>query len=405
MKDDSVPLGAYLKPSCGRPRLNRIPALHGLVVSAAVLAVACSNGGDTSIKQPAEPVRQVATPATSAAKKQEAKNMAERMAKALATRARPIVGQLPAVVDSESNPVTEAKVVLGRQLFFETRLSKNHDLSCSSCHNLAGYGVDIRVVGGKTSMGHGAAMGGRNSPTVYNAALHIAQFWDGREPDVEAQAKGPVLNPVEMAMPSEKSVVGVLKSIPGYRPLFEAAFPDDRKPLTYDNMARAIGAFERKLITPSRFDQFLAGQWDALSSAEQGGLAVFLQAGCTACHIGPALGGRMYQKLGLMKPYPTADVGRSAITGNEADKFFFKVPSLRNIAKTAPYLHDGSIATLDEMVDVMAEYQTPRGKLKASEKKALLAFLSSLTGELPADYIKAPQPLAGGPKTPKPNPN
>ena len=173
---------------------------------------------------------------------------------ALRERARSVFGELPEEAASESNPVTEEKITLGRMLYFDTRLSKNHDVSCNSCHGLANFGVD----GQATSPGHKGQRGDRNSPTVYNAALHISQFWDGRAADVEAQAKGPVLNPIEMAMPSEDAVVALLKSIPGYAPLFVAAFPGEEGSITYNNMARAIGAFERRLITADRLDAFVS---------------------------------------------------------------------------------------------------------------------------------------------------
>lgn len=293
---------------------------------------------------------------------------------------------------------------LGRQLYYEKRLSKNHDISCNSCHDLANYGVDVRTPGAKTSSGHRAAMGDRNSPTVYNAALHFAQFWDGRAADVEEQAKGPVLNPVEMAMPDEASVLAVLKSIPAYEPLFKSAFPDDADPITYDNMAKAIGAFERKLVTKAPVDDFLGGKTDAIDTQQQRGLALFVDAGCIACHAGSNFGGQMYQKLGLLKPYTTADEGRFKVTKAESDKFMFKVPSLRNIAKTAPYLHDGSLATLEETVAMMAEHQTAKGKLTDAEKADLVAFLGALTGEIPQEYIKEPAALEAGAETPKPDP-
>src|SRR5262249_16399818 len=197
---------------------------------------------------------------------------------------------------------------------------------------------------------------GRNSATTFNAAAEFVQFWDGRAADVEAQAKGPVLNPVEMAMGSDAAVVAVLETIPGYAPLFKAAFPQDAKPITYDNMARAIGAFERRLITPSPFDKFLAGDTAALDDAQVQGLQTFLDTGCTTCHQGVGIGGGMYQKIGLVRPYATLDEGRAAITKNPADKQFFKVPSLRNVAKTAPYFHDGSIDTLDKAIRTMAAF-------------------------------------------------
>lgn len=323
---------------------------------------------------------------------------------ALIAKSKSLFGALPAVMESPKNPVTEPKVVLGRQLYFETRLSKNHDLSCNSCHVLDSYGIDPRP-NNKTSEGHKGQFGGRNSPTSYNAALHFVQFWDGRAADVEEQAKGPILNPVEMAMPDEASVIAVLESIPGYLPLFQSAFPEAEKPITYDNVAAAIGAFERKLVTPGRFHKFLGGDASALDEKEQRGLSLFIDAGCIACHQGPGLGGGMYQKLGLLKPYPTSDAGRFDATKVESDRGFFKVPSLLNIARTAPYFHDGSIATLEQAVRIMAEYQTAKGTLTDAEVADLVAFLNALTGELPVEYIKEPPALAAGPKTPKPNPN
>ncbi len=304
----------------------------------------------------------------------------------------------PAEATPKSYAMSEEKVALGRSLYFDPRLSKNHDVSCNTCHDLAKYGVD----GEPTSPGHKGQRGDRNSPTVYNAAFHLAQFWDGRAADVEAQAKGPVLNPIEMAMPSEDAVVATLASIPGYQEQFKKAFPESG--ITYDNMATAIGAFERRLVTPSPFDDFLAGNDAGINDGALRGLQIFMDTGCIQCHTGPALGGTMYQKLGAVKPYDTKDVGRFALTKNEADRHSFKVPTLRNVAKTGPWLHDGSIVTLENVVEIMAEHQTTKGTLSATEKTAILAFLDSLTGELPAAYIKAPQLPESGPTTPKPDP-
>ena len=315
------------------------------------------------------------------------------------TRATAMLGALPMEAASEANPVTEAKVELGRMLYYDPRLSKNHDISCNSCHQLDAYGVD----GEATSPGHRGQRGGRNSPTVYNAALHVAQFWDGREPDVEAQAKGPVLNPIEMAMPSEEAVVAVLESIPGYPPLFAAAFPDSQG-ITYDDMARAIGAFERRLITPGRLDAFIEGDDDALSPAELAGLDQFLTVGCTTCHRGALVGGGLYQKLGLIKPYPTEDPGRQAVTGQAVDLYKFKVPSLRNIAQTGPYLHDGSVAELDEMVRLMGEHQLGR-TLSDEQVASLVTFLGALTAGVDEAYIARPELPASGPNTPPADPS
>ncbi len=326
-------------------------------------------------------------------------------ASAVQQRARAIFAPLPVSAESASNPSTDARTALGRQLYYEPRLSKNHDISCNSCHSLSAYGIDVRTPGAKTSAGHKGQLGDRNSPTVYNAALHFVQFWDGRSPDVEAQALGPMRNPVEMAMPSDAHIVKLLQSIPGYAQLFKAAFPDDKDPITFANVAKAIGAFERKLVTPGRFDKFLRGDTSALTEPEAKGLAAFMDAGCIACHMGPTVGGTMYQKLGLMKPYPTKDEGRFQETKNEADKFFFKVPSLRNIEKTAPYFHDGSLPQLEDAVKVMVEYQTAKGKFSDEELQNVLAFLKSLTGELPGDYIKEPAALPPSKTTPKPDPS
>jgi cytochrome c peroxidase len=315
-------------------------------------------------------------------------------------RSQQVFGILPDSVPSETNKLTEEKIALGRMLFFDKRLSKNHDISCNSCHGLTTHGVDGEV----TSPGHQGQRGGRNSPTVYNAALHIAQFWDGRSPDVEDQAKGPVLNPIEMAMPSEEATVAVLKSIPGYAELFAAAFPDDEEPITYDNMARAIGAFERGLITADRFDAFASGQDEALSNEELAGLSLFMTTGCITCHSGPTIGGNLYRKLGLVRPYATEDPGRVEVTNDEADRTVFKVPSLRNIAMTGPYFHDGSVASLDEAIRLMASHQLGVD-LADNQVATIAAFLGTLTGTVDPEYIAEPELPESGPDTPAPDPS
>lgn len=300
------------------------------------------------------------------------------------------------VAENPANPITDAKVDLGRMLYYDTRLSKNRTVSCNTCHDLASFGDD----GLATSKGIDGQIGGRSAPTVYNAAIHIAQFWDGRAADVEAQAVGPVLNPIEMGMPDEQYVLRVLKSIPGYVEAFAKAFPEETEPLTYANVGKAIGAFERKLMTPSRFDDFLKGDEKALTDAEKHGLNLFVTTGCTVCHNGMGVGGHLYQKLGLVKEWPTKDLGRYEATKNEADKYFFKVPSLRNITETGPYLHDGSIASLEEMTAKMAEYQLGR-TLSEEDTKAIVTFLGSLKGRIDEEYIKKPELPADGPDTPK----
>ncbi len=307
----------------------------------------------------------------------------------------------PTEMLSESNPITEDKIALGRMLYYETRLSKNQDLSCNSCHLLDNYGVD----GQPTSEGHAKQLGGRNSPTVYFAAGHFAQFWDGRAKDVEEQAKGPILNPIEMAMPDEASVLKLLRSIPGYVDAFHKAFPEEKSPISYDNLANAIGAFERKLVTKSPFDSFLSGDSSALSDAEQTGLKVFVETGCVTCHMGALLGGSQYRKLGVIHPFPDLqDTGRYEATQQENDKYLFKVPSLRNVAKTGPYLHDGSIPKLRKVIMLMGRHQLG---IRLSREKVLSieTFLGSLTGEIPMTYIAKPTLPENGPNTPKPDPN
>jgi len=279
---------------------------------------------------------------------------------------------------AEPSELERIRIALGKKLYLDPQLSLSKKISCNSCHKLDGFGVDNLP----TSPGHEGKLGDRNSPTVYNSALHIAQFWDGRAKDVEEQALGPVLNPGEMAMPSEAEVMRRLSSSPEYKQLFSQAFPGEASPMNYPNVGKAIGAFERRLLTPSRFDNYLKGDDTALTQAEKDGLKTFVTSGCIACHSGVAVGGQMYQKLGLIKPYPTTDLGRYEVTKNEADKYFFKVPSLRNVTKTAPYFHDGSVLTLEDAILKMGEYQLGR-TLSESEIKSIVAFLGSLEGTIP----------------------
>ena len=304
---------------------------------------------------------------------------------------------LPTEAPAPDNELTEAKINLGRMLYYETRISKGGKMSCNSCHMLDKYGQDNLPF----SPGHEGKLGGRSSPSTYNAAIHIAQFWDGRAPTVEEQAKGPVLNPVEMGMPSADFVVDVLKSMPGYVEAFKAAFPGEAEPINYNNFGKAVGAFERKLLTPSRWDDYLKGKKDALTAEEAKGYETFAKAGCATCHNGPGVGGAMYQKLGLVKAWPELkDVGRQEATKQESDKYFFKVPSLRNITETAPYLHDGSVKTLEDMVSKMAEHQVGK-TLTPEETVSIVTFLKALKGDLPKEYIAVPKLPESGPNTPK----
>ncbi len=293
---------------------------------------------------------------------------------------------LPDEMGSTDHPVTEAKIALGRMLYYETRISKHGNQSCNSCHHLEDFGADT----GRVSVGSAGDLGGRNSPTAYNAAGHVAQFWDGRAATVEEQAKGPILNPVEMGMPSAAAVIRVLRADPAYVVAFRAAFPDERDPLTYDNVGRAIGAFERRLVTPSRWDRFLRGEDTALTSEEKAGFNTFVSLGCAGCHHGTYVGGGSFQRVGLVNPWPdSSDVGRMAVTRDPADRMVFKVPSLRNIERTPPYFHDGWTRSLDTAIAMMSHHQLGK-PLTADEARLVTAWLRSLTGTVPAAYIAPP---------------
>lgn len=300
-----------------------------------------------------------------------------------------------AEIEGKDGAPSERQVELGRKLYFDKRLSQDRDLSCDSCHTLSRYGVD----GERTSPGHRGLRGKRNSPSVFHAAGHLAQFWDGRAADVEQQAKHPIVNPIEMAMLSPEKVVAVLKSIPGYVEEFAAAFPDSEDAIDYDNIGRAIGAFERRLITRSRWDRFLDGDRSALTAQEVDGLKLFADIGCVQCHTGEYLGGSMFQKVGAAEPWPNqTDQGRFEVTRQEADRMQFKVPSLRNVAMTAPYFHDGSAARLEDAVAMMGRYQLG-APLQPDEVASIVAWMQSLTGELPARYLTPPELPPDGPRT------
>jgi cytochrome c peroxidase len=296
-------------------------------------------------------------------------------AKALRTQALELIGPIPEKMPG-CDKDTPALVQLGKELYFETALSKNNSQSCNTCHRVDENrgGVD----NDPTSKGAFGERGGRNSPTTLNAGFQFAQFWDGRADDLKAQAKGPVLNPVEMAMPEEAEVVKRLNALPKYQGMFKAAFPGDPAPVTYDNMAHAIAAFERTLVTRDRFDDFLKGDDKALTATELKGLNQFLTQGCTTCHYGPVLGGQVYQKVGLVNPFPSDDKGRSVVSKDEDDDFKFKVPMLRNIAITQPYFHKGQITTLEDAVRKMGWHQLGK-EFTDEEVRSLVAFLKTLT--------------------------
>ncbi|PJZ84179.1 cytochrome-c peroxidase [Leptospira harrisiae] len=295
--------------------------------------------------------------------------------KDLQLKAKQIIGALPAKMPGSEKDSQEL-ISLGKKLYFEKKLSLNETQSCNSCHNVEGKAAGVDNL--PTSPGAFGKNGDRNSPTVLNAGFHFVQFWDGRAADLKAQAKGPILNPVEMAMPSEKEVLKRINEDAEYPTLFAKAYPNEKSAVTYDNLAGAIAAFERTLVTSSRFDDFINGDHKAISKEEQEGFKSFIAAGCTSCHSGNLLGGNSYRKIGLVNEYKTTDLGLYNVTKKVEDKFFFKVPSLRNITLTGPYFHDGQIKTLEEAVQKMAFHQLGIN-LSDEETKKIVLFLGTLS--------------------------
>ncbi len=302
-------------------------------------------------------------------------------------QALPEVAPAPA-----NNPTTAEKVELGKALFFDPRISSTGTVSCNSCHNVMAGGDDNRA----TAMGVHGKQGGRSAPTVWNAAFYSTQFWDGRANTLEDQAIGPMTNPIEMGMKDHDTVMKRLKTIPGYKPMYRKAFGNTD--MTIDQTAKAIAAYERTLITPnSAYDKFVKGNKKALTSQQQKGMKLFAEIGCTACHSGPAFNGQQGVKIGtpvLMK-FPTfknnsyvkqydlmSDKGRENVTKNKADAHMFRTPTLRNIAVTAPYFHNGKVSDLNTAVKVMAKTQLNRDLTK-NETRQIVAFLNALTGEFP----------------------
>ena len=294
--------------------------------------------------------------------------------------------------------VTEpAKVELGKKLFFDPRLSKSGFISCNSCHNMSMGGSDNL----KSSIGDRWQKGPINSPTVLNASHNMAQFWDGRAKDLKAQAGGPIANPGEMGF-SHELAVDVLRSIPQYVSEFKQVFGNDK--LTIDEVTIAIAAFEETLVTPnSRFDKWLKGDKKVLKTQELAGYKLFKESGCVACHNGINLGGNSYQKMGIVEAFKTTSTaqGRADVTGKDADRFHFKVPTLRNVELTYPYFHDGSADTLMQAVDTMGRLQLGR-KFSDKENAEIVAFLKTLTGDQPQFTLPILPPSSD--KTKRPNP-
>ena len=291
----------------------------------------------------------------------------------------PATALLPMLPLPPPSAQAAAKAALGQRLFHDTRLSRDNSVSCSSCHDLAHGGVDHRP----SALGIGGQLGPINTPTVFNTDLNLAQFWDGRARTLEEQAAGPVHNPLEMGS-NWQEAIAKLNQDPDFVSAFHKSYPQGISP---EALVDAIASFERTLRTPnSRYDRFLNGDATAFSALETMGYQHFLKLGCASCHQGVAVGGNMFQRFGIMedyfqgRPYQSRDLGRFNVTQQPADLHVFKVPSLRNVALTAPYFHDASATTLEEAVRIMGRYQLGR-ILSDEEVKALVAFLGTLTGE------------------------
>ena len=310
---------------------------------------------------------------------------------------------LAAASDEPIQPITPAVVAnpammeLGKKLYFDPRLSKSGFISCNSCHNLSMGGSDNL----KTSIGHNWQKGPINAPTVLNSSMNVAQFWDGRAKTLQEQAGGPIANPGEMAFTHELAV-GVIASIPAYVADFQKVFGTSK--VTIDQVTQAIAAFEETLVTPNaRFDKWLLGDKQALSSTELAGYELFKGSGCAMCHNGAAAGGTSFRKMGMVEPYRTDNPaeGRRAVTGRDADRFNFKVPTIRNVELTYPYFHDGAADTLASAVDVMGRVQLGR-RFSDEENGKIVAFLRTLTGDQPSFPLPSLPPSSD--KTPRPTP-
>ncbi|AGI22795.1 cytochrome-c peroxidase [Pseudomonas sp. MT3] len=308
-------------------------------------------------------------------------------------------GLFKPIPEQASDTLDPNQVELGRQLFFEPRLSASHVISCNTCHNVGTGGADNVPA----SSGHAWQKGARNSPTVFNAVFNVAQFWDGRAKDLEEQAKGPVQNPVEMHN-TPNNVEATLRSMPEYVASFEKAFPSDKQPVSFDNMARALQAFESTLITPdSRFDLYLKGDDNALDAREKKGLQTFMSSGCISCHNGVNLGGQAYFPFGLVKKpdgkvLPSGDKGRFEVTKTQNDAYVFRAAPLRNVALTAPYFHSGQVWDLEEAVAIMGTAQLGK-QLNTEEVGDIVAFLKTVTGKQPkVEYPLLPPSTATTPR-------
>lgn len=314
-----------------------------------------------------------------------------------------LVNMAPALAEEPITPIAPAlvknpaKVELGKKLYFDPRLSKSGFISCNSCHNLSMGGTDNLP----TSIGDRWQQGPINAPTVLNSSMNLAQFWDGRAKDLKEQAGGPIANPGEMGFTHELAV-GVVASIPQYVADFRRVYGSAK--VDIDRITDAIAAFEETLVTPNaRFDAWLRGDKTAITPIELAGYELFKNSGCVACHNGPAVGGASFQKFGLVEPYQTKStaIGRAGVTGKDADRFNFKVPTLRNVELTYPYFHDGAAATLEEAVSTMGRLQLGK-QFTADETARIVAFLKTLTGEQPSFQLPILPPSTNA--TPRPRP-
>lgn len=357
--------------------------LYAMIFAMVVGLTACS---DTS--KPADTAKKES--ADDAPKPTEAITAEDR---ALLEKAQELFKPLPTAKERQNLLlIKDEHIALGHRLYFDERLSKNSNQSCNSCHDVAKGGVDnLPTSPGSVEGKHGD----RNSPTVLNAGLQSSQFWDGRAENLAEQAKGPLVNPVEMALTDHAHVEQIVSSDPTYVQAFAQAF-DDKK-VSIDNIATAIASYEEMLLTPSAWDEYLKGKITALNSQQRSGLKKFIDHGCTACHVGVNLGGDTFQKFGLVKgPYweftgsKLHDTGRFEVTGKEQDKYSFRVSGLRNVADTAPYFHDGSVETLDKAVEIMAKTQLGI-ELSSEDISDIVAFLGATSGQVESIYQTAPQ--------------
>lgn len=346
--------------------------LIGLLVFIIIIAVLyIIYGGTSGEKNQVGDVKEV-TPFT------------EEMEKALKEKAGMFFTSISEIPKED---IPSNKIALGKKLYFDTRLSLDGTISCNSCHDMNNYGVDNLAL----SPGDTKEFGDRNSPTVFYAHLHSMQFWDGRAKDVEEQAGGPILNPVEHNIPSEDFLEERLRGVEEYQALFKEVYPDSAQPITFATITNAIGAFERQLTPMSRFDEWLDGDKDAMTSHEKEGLLAFIDNACITCHNGPALGGTLLQKFGLYGDYwahtnsKVVDNGVFELTKEEKDRFFFKTPGLRNVEKTYPYFHDGSVDSLEDAVRIMGKLQIAN-ELSEEDVQSITAFLKALTADVDDEY-------------------